>query len=57
VRDLNTFVCAAVRSGQDDIAGHAAEVLDGRVSDYPWRYVAEDPGAAYDATVQRLGAG
>ena len=54
VRDLNTFVFAAVRTGQDDVARHAAEVLGGRVSDYPWRYVADDPAAAYQETVQRL---
>jgi hypothetical protein len=25
-----------------------------RVSDHPWRYVADDPAAAYQETVQRL---
>jgi hypothetical protein len=35
VRDLNTFVFAAVRTGQHDVARHAAELLGGRVSDYP----------------------
>ena len=54
VRDLNTFVFAAVRTGQDDVARHAAELLGGRVSDYPWRYVADDPAAAYRETAQRL---
>ena len=54
VRDLNTFVFAAVRTGQHDLARHAAELLGGRVSDYPWRYVADDPAATYQETVQRL---
>ena len=54
VRDLNTFVFAAARTGQDQVARHAAELLGGRVSDYPWRYVADDPAAAYQETVQRL---
>ena len=54
VGDPNTFVFAAVRTGQGDVARHAAELLGGRVSDYPWRYVADDPAAAYEATVQQL---
>jgi hypothetical protein len=42
VRDLNTFVFALVRAGLFDHAARAAAALDGRVSEYPWRYVADD---------------
>jgi hypothetical protein len=54
VRDLNTFVYAAARTGCVDEGRHAAEALQGRVSDYPWRYFADDVAAAYETTVKQL---
>jgi hypothetical protein len=42
VRDLNTFVFAFCRAGMADHAAQAVSALNGRVSEYPWRYVADD---------------
>ena len=54
VRDLNTFVYAAAQTGCVDEGRHAVETLEGRVSDYPWRYFADDLPAAYEATAKQL---
>ena len=54
MRDLNTFVYAAAQTGCVDEGQHAAEALRGRVSDYPWRYFADDVTAAYEGTVKQL---
>jgi hypothetical protein len=42
VRDLNTFLFCFSSAAMHDHLAAAAELLDGRVSDYPWRYVADD---------------
>ncbi len=41
------------RPGVDE-GRHALEALQGRVSDYPWRYFADDLPAAYAATAEQL---
>ena len=42
VRDLNTFLFAFAQLGEDDLVRQALDLLDGRVSEYPWRYLPED---------------
>ena len=42
VRDLNTFLFAFGQLGEDDLVRQALDLLDGRVSEYPWRYLPED---------------
>lgn len=51
VRDLNTFVFAFCQAGMAEHAARAVGILEGRVSDYPWRYVADG-----DVTVPFLAA-
>ncbi len=46
VRDLNTFLLTFCLTGLVDPARQVVEALQGRVSDYPWRYLGDD-----DATV------
>lgn len=41
VRDLNTFLFALSSAGMGDQARSVGDALAGRVSDYPWRYVAD----------------
>lgn len=55
VRDLNTFLFAFGHVGMAAEAQQALDALAGRVSEYPWRYVAErDVAAAFEQHTRRL---
>ena len=56
VRDLNTFLLALSSAGMFEQARAAGDAVAGRVSAYPWRYLADgDVTEPFDRTLRRLG--